>query len=396
MNAKQIIRVLIVVLAALALTSLVAAAEDQPAASVTESEPNNSFATADFIDVYAPDVMSGKINPADDQDYFHVIPDEEDSRFDWVIDIDTDSAASPLDTYICVFDHDRVEVACNDDSDGVDSLLFVTFSEWPTDFYIQVREFHYPNQGGDAYSYKLSVYQPSFVSAATNGTVNGVAFQAADILVYNPARDKWSLFFDASDKGITANTSSIEVDPSGAALVFAKNQVITDVNGNHYTATPYDVVQFTAEQWGAYTFGYFEPALLLDGSAVGLTTAGEKIDALARWWPAGSLLISTTGGANVPATTGGTLKGADEDLLEFHPANGKWSMDFDGSNVPGLGAEDVYAAYEDLFHYDIVILGSGRVAGIPLTQKDILMVEWGYGNVVKGMTFGYKIDAVSK
>ncbi len=396
MNAKQIARVLIVVLAALALTALVAAAQDAPAASVTESEPNNSFATADFIDVYESDVMSGKINPANDQDYFHVIPDEEDSRFDWVIDIDTDSAASPLDTVICVFDHDRVEVACNDDSDGVDSLLFVTFSEWPTDFYIQVREYHYPNEGGDAYSYKLSVYQPRFVSAATNGTINGVAFQAADILVYNPTRDKWSLFFDASDKDITANTSSIEVDPGGAALVFAKNQVITDVNGNRYTATPYDVVQFTAEQWGENTYGYFEPALLLDGSTVGLTTSGEKIDALARWWPDGSLLISTTGGASVPATTGGALKGADEDLLEFHPASGKWSKDFDGSNVPGLAVEDVYAAYEDLFHYDIVILGSGRVAGIPLTQKDILMVEWGYGHVVKGMSFNYKLDAVSK
>lgn len=158
MNRKYLFRVTLISLLLVAITVMAVAAQGMPtapqkaqpaiaergesaspAANVNESEPNNSFATADFIDVYAPDVMSGKINPSDDQDYFHVIPDEEDSRFDWVIDIDTDSAASPLDTYICVFDHDRVEVACNDDSDGVDSLLFVTFSEWPTDFYIQVR-----------------------------------------------------------------------------------------------------------------------------------------------------------------------------------------------------------------------------------------------------------------
>ena len=407
MNAKQIVRVLIVVLAALALTALVAAAQDAPAApqktlpavygrgesaapaaNVNESEPNNSFGTADYIewnDLGGPvDIMAGTINPAGDVDYF-IFEDIGSYGNFYVVDVDASAYGSPLDAYMCAYDHDGNELACNDDSDGLDSLLVVPPVDEDGVFYITVQELNHPNEGGNDYSYRLSVYVPLLLSATAKGSVRGVAFQAADILAFadfGGGNEKWMLFFDASDIGITKNTNSFHLfndypaESVRAAMAFAANQVITDVNGNKYTATPYDVIQFNATRWGPSTSGSFSPSMILDGSTAGLTTSGEKIDAISRYsgnW----LSISTTGAVAVPSVSGGILKGRDEDMVEINLSTRKWSMLFDGSTVPGLGVEDVTAAgsvrttpFDNTL---LVIQGNGVVDGTTLSQKGVYM-----------------------
>lgn len=390
MNAKQIARVVFVVLAALALTALVAAAQDaptapqkalppvyergesaSPAANVNESEPNNTFGTADMIGLF--DVVSGKIGVAGDSDYYHFYEDYMPG-YTTLIDIDAQINGSPLDAYICVYDENFVELACNDDSDALDSMIYISFPDpedtWIIDFYVRVQELNHGNEGGNDYTYTLSNSHPYFVSPVANGTVNGLAFQKGDILArndYNDGSTKWILFFDASDVGITQNTNSIDVTPGGAAMVFQRNQVIPGLG----TVTPYDVVWFHATRWGASTYGFFDDTLLLDGSAVGLSAASEKIDALI-----GSNVISTTGAAAVPAAGGGTLKARDEDLISLNTSTGKWSMYFDGSTVTGLGTEDITAAERASDSVDpwldFVIQGTGNVNGFPVNQKDIV------------------------
>ena len=393
MNVKQIARVIFVVLAALALAALVAAAQDEPAApqkaqpavyergepaspaaNLNESEPNNSFGTADMMGLW--DVMAGKIGVAGDSDYYHIY-DDYMPGYTALIDIDAQINGSPLDAWICVYDENFVELACNDDSDGYDSMNYIAFPDpednWVVDFYVRVQELNHGNEGGND-------SRPYFVSPVGNGTVSGVAFQKGDILArttYNDGTTKWILFFDASDVDITQNINSIDVSPEGAALVFQGNQAIPGLG----TVTPYDVVWFNASQWGPRTNGWFSDTLLLDGSAVGLSAASEKIDALA-----GNNIISTTGAAAVPAASGGTLKARDEDLISLNTSTGKWSMHFDGSTVLGLATEDVTAADRDSSGVDpwldFVIQGSGVLYGHAVNQKDINQCyATGYGTV---------------
>ena len=433
MKTNTVVRVLIVVLATLALTALVAAAQDNPAApgqpvapqkaqaafsersesaapsaAYSESEPNNSFTSADVIDPYV--IVSGVISAPSDLDYFY-IDLEDESLYSFVIDIDAETAGSWLDPFVCIYRHDKVLYACNDDSDGLDSMLYVAVPQEEDDYYITVQDFGYPDfGGGNQYTYTIAVYGPTFISSSVNGSVGWVSFQAADILAYvrwlddgtPDGTDKYVLFFNASDFNITRNLSSFSISPSYAALSFSGNITVKDSNNNNLVVTPYDIVKFNPDQWGPKTKGDFSPNLILDGSAVGLTTAGEKIDAIGIV-ESNRASISTTGAAAVPAAAGGTLKGRDEDLLTVNLSTGKWRMEydysFDGSSVPGLATEDVIAAdfgsVNAVYWLDLVIAGSGVIDGHRVNQKDVFTVEYDYNNLVyKDIRFPFNIDAI--
>lgn len=202
-----------------------------------------------------------------------------------------------------------------------------------------------------------------FLGAASAGTVGGVAFDAADILAYDEDRGAWQLFFDASRVLAPRNVAAFAFDGPDILLVFAANQSIAGAG----TFTPWDVARFSPTALGASTAGSFTWAL--DGSTAGLTTSGEKIDALAVA-PDGRLLISTSGAAAVPGPGGALLKAQDEDVIAFA---GGWSLAFDGSTVVGLAAEDVNGlAIEAAGSLTITILGPFNVGGMAGDGKDVL------------------------
>jgi hypothetical protein len=82
-------------------------------------------------------------------------------------------------------------------------------------------------------------------------------------------------------------------------------------------------------------------SLWLDGSAYGLTTTGENIDAIA-FDNEGRLVISTAGTFTVPGASG-NVKGQDEDLLVLEGT--AWSILFDGSHNAMLAKPDVWGAW---------------------------------------------------
>lgn len=180
-----------------------------------------------------------------------------------------------------------------------------------------------------------------YISSSTNAKVDGLSFRDEDILVYNQSTDQWAIFFDGTDVGVG------NADLDGFALLDDGSILMSfDVPINFPTigmVDDADIVKFTPTQLGPNTSGSF--TLFFDGSAVGLTTGSEDIDALA-YTGDGKLLISTYGTATV-----GALRAQDEDLLRFTPAAlgattaGTWELFFDGSAV-GLttGREDVTAA----------------------------------------------------
>ena len=385
MNVKPLLIAFVIVLLALSSAAL-AAAQDapaapekaaavtelgesaSPAANLSETEWNGSFNQANLIPVGS--VVAGKIRAADDVDYYRVdIPYNTNT----LIDIDAQSVGSPLDARICLYDRNKTEVGCNDDAYGLDPLLFRNMHDpyWGDGgtYFITVQGVNYPAEGGNAFTYKLALYDPLLISATVNGVAGGVSFQKSDILAHYDFADgteKWMLFFDGSDVGITRNVAGLAGSHTCCTdinLVLQANQSLP-VAGVLQTVTPFDVLTFDPGLDGHYgptTVGQFT-GFDYRGNDYGLTLAAEKIDALAvPWW------VSTAG--KTTFASGETV--ADEDISNL----GYGDLYFDGSLVPGLAAEDVCAADYTWGTYYLTILGNGVIDGLNVTQKDIFTVS---------------------
>lgn len=181
--------------------------------------------------------------------------------------------------------------------------------------------------------------QSFYLTLSGGGTVGGVTAEDVDILHFDGAA--WSLFFDASDVGISTSGQDVNdfavVNSNTLLLTFNATIIL-----NGITFDPWDVAQFDATSLGENTAGTF--SMYFDGEDVGLDTTSEVIDALGLL-PDGRILVSTTGSPAVPGLTGLV----DEDILAFTPTglgavtSGAWSLYFDGSDV-GLadsGNEDI-------------------------------------------------------
>ena len=362
-----------------------------PTANVNESESNNSFASADVLNV--GDVISGKINGPGDADYFKV-PVLEWYSAHLLFNIDAQALGSPLDAYLCVYDPNMAPIDCDDDTDGFDSLVFYT-NHYPGNYSYYVKVTDLGGNGGNAYEYRLSVFAPLFVSAAASGlgtgTVAGITFKAADILAhydFGDGTEKWLMFLEAADVGITKNVANITMhEENEVYMVFQVNQPVM-IDGQSIVLTPYHVGRFRATELGRNSAGEFFSAW--DYRPYGLSTASEKFDALTL---NGSVPMFSSVGTTAAPWLG---KAQDEDL--FNCCGENW---FDGTRVSGLKAEDVIAAEwewgEDVFY--LTIAGTGRIDGQNFSQKDIFMVD---GNTYELMGrywngpehhFNYNIDA---
>jgi hypothetical protein len=183
-----------------------------------------------------------------------------------------------------------------------------------------------------------------YISSSDNGTVGGVSFSDEDVLVQDRTTGAWQLYFDGSDVGVSGDVDAFDRLADGSLLLSMEaNATITGLG----TVDGADLVRFVPTSIGATTAGAFE--WYFDGSDVGLTTSGEKLDLVSELAD-GRLLLSTNGQVGVPG-----LIGNDEDLLLFTPTSlgantsGTWTLYFDGSDV-GLTAnpaEDVDATWAD-------------------------------------------------
>lgn len=195
-----------------------------------------------------------------------------------------------------------------------------------------------------------------YLSPTARLTLAGAIYDDEDILTYDEAAGAWNLFFDGSDVGLAkADLNAFEL-LDGGDILLSLDKPLKNLPGlPNVTADDSDILRFTPASTGAATDGTF--AIWFDGSDVGLTTAAEKIDAIA-FTPDGDLVISTGSAATV-AGLAGTLKAADEDLLRFEATSlgsvtaGTWSLYFDSSDVSAkLG--DIVAADIDPATGDIL------------------------------------------
>ena len=208
-----------------------------------------------------------------------------------------------------------------------------------------------------------------YLTSEDDGTIGGVAFKDEDILVYDPANDSWAMYFDGSDVNITDDVYGFTILSDGSILMAFKNPINVPGVG---AVTRNDVVQFFPASLGNNTTGTF--ALVFDGSDVGFTADGEDIDAVGVTAD-GRLVLSTTGSWSVPATGGGTISGADEDLFIFNATSlglhtaGTFELLYDGSDVD-MSSEDVNGTWINPTNGDIFLTTTGDFNAGGLTGKD--------------------------
>ncbi len=158
-----------------------------------------------------------------------------------------------------------------------------------------------------------------------------------DILALDLTTDTSTLYFDGSDVGIgSRDVDAFHLEADGSILLsLGSSSTVPGISG---TVSDADIVRFIPTSLGTTTAGSFE--FYFDGSDVGLTTAGEDIDALSRA-PDGRLVISVLSSYDVPGLTGD-----DEDLLIFTATSlgettaGSWERYLDGSAVGLADAAD--------------------------------------------------------
>lgn len=173
-----------------------------------------------------------------------------------------------------------------------------------------------------------------YLSFARDGEVGGIAYADEDILIYEPQRQRWSLYFDGSDVGLgSADLDAFALLRDGS-LLLSIDKTMGNLGGLG-PVTDADLLRFQPTATGQTTEGSF--SLYADASDVGLEAAAEDIDALAIL-PDGRLLLSTTGNFTVGQRPN-LLRGASQDLLALTltqtGANtaGTLALYLDGSDV---------------------------------------------------------------
>jgi len=354
-------------------------------ANLSESEPNNTFATADVM-AYG-DAMAATISAPGDVDYFKFQildvggPTRPYSADETLINLDAQSIGSPLDTVVTLYNNAGNMIGSNDDTDTSDSLYY--YKLLPGWYYLKVEDYG-NNNGGANYIYNLMVAKILLISAAAanlgTATIDGIPFQSGDILAQtaagNPLQNRWVMFFDVSDLGINKNLDKLATMGNSADILIGF-QVNVTLPGTSIVAKPQDIIRFQPGKYGGTTQGTMYRYLI--GANNGLTTTGEKLDAIGDWMagePGGAVCggypVSTTGAATVNKVGGGTFKAADEDVF-CRTSPGLWNSYFDNSVVTGLAVEDViafdYNEYLEAGYF--VIQGTGKIAGHPVNQKQI-------------------------
>lgn len=203
------------------------------AAVVAETEPNNSAAQAN--DVNLGDQATGAINPAEDVDYFAFTAD---AGTVLNIDVDAQQVGSSLDPTLELFDRDGVtSLRFNDDFDGLDSRIIFTVTVTGR-YFIAIRDF--TRRGGPNFTYRINFAtggvgpgDPTTVFASGFAGPVGVAFDGGgNLFIAEFAANQVSRV--AADGSVTVFARNIP-QPTGLAFDgFGNLLVAAGGDGNVY------------------------------------------------------------------------------------------------------------------------------------------------------------------
>jgi bacillopeptidase F len=189
-----------------------------------------------------------------------------------------------------------------------------------------------------------------YFSTAGNTAVPGVGGTADNADIYSWDGASFARVLDATAVGLPSGANVDGVKVAGSKIYLSFNNAGVAVPGVG-TVQDEDIV--------LYDTGTLAWSLFFDGTAAGLTTDAEDVDAF-DILADGSLIVSTSGNVAVPGLAGPTptTSWADEDVLRCVPttsapiASCTWSVYIDGSDVA------LTAGTEDL---DGVVAGAGKL-----------------------------------
>jgi bacillopeptidase F len=189
-----------------------------------------------------------------------------------------------------------------------------------------------------------------YFSTAGNTAVPGVGGTADNADIYSWDGASFARVLDATAVGLPSGANVDGLKVAGGKFYLSFNNAGVAVPGVG-TVQDEDIV--------VYDTGTLTWSLFFDGTAAGLNTDAEDVDAF-DILADGSLIVSTSGNVAVPGLAGPTptTSWADEDVLRCVPgssapiASCTWSVYFDGSDVAlTAGTEDV----------DGVVAGAGKL-----------------------------------
>jgi len=270
-------------------------------------------------------------------------------------------------------------------------------------YYLQI------TSAASPYALQLHYTQrPIYASFSGAGKLDGVAFKPGDILVYTSLDDTWRMWFRAADYGLSGNLAAFdrqgEYDTS-LYLTYGTAQNVPGVGA----ISPHDVLLYVPGNPEWATDPIWE--LVLDGSQLGLTTAAERLDALAveSYYSTASYHLSTTGNAQLPLG-GGQWHVANNDVMTYwaYWQDGQWLGNFRGllsGPANGLGRANLIGLDVDSDTIYLVFDRGLTVNGLPLGRGDIVACErpnWvttceGFFKVFDASDAGvggYKIDGI--
>lgn len=200
---------------------------------VNESEPNNSAAQADSVNL--GDQGTGAINPADDVDYF-TFTAEAGTVLN--IDVDASQVGSSLDPTLELFDRDGVtSLRFNDDFDGLDSRIIFQVTTSGR-YFIAIRDF--ARRGGPNFTYTINFGtggvgpgDPTTVFASGFGAPVGMAFDdRGNLFIAEFLANQVSRL--ATDGSVTVLARNISL-PAGLAFDGFSNLLVAAAgDGNVY------------------------------------------------------------------------------------------------------------------------------------------------------------------
>lgn len=221
-----------------------------------------------------------------------------------------------------------------------------------------------------------------YLSSPGGGTVEGIAYNDEDVVRYaSAAATKWAMHFDGSAAGLPAAADIDAYDYRyNAATLTARHCMSFDqpvaVPGLG-TVDDSDIVCYRTSTVNNVWI------MLLDGSAFGLTTDGEDIDAI-DILPNNSILVSTLGSFSVPFAGSSPITGNNEDALMWDGS--QFNIYFDGNYSFDLSDDN------NLMNYAQVTTASGVAYLFYSPQK---------AQIIEGVSlapydiFGRRIDGLN-
>jgi hypothetical protein len=195
-----------------------------PAACSDPHEPNDTWAQATSIS-YGTTLSDPEICPAGDVDYYAFSGSAGDTIS---VDIDAQAIGSSLDSYLHLYDTDGVtQLTYNDDDGGLDSYLEYTLPADGT-YYLKVRDYSHPNEGGLDYFYNITlntvgdvgplVYQSHTIDDDTTGQSVG---DGDGIVDCGEAIELYvDLYNQGSSTALTVTSVLTTTDPYVSAFLF--------------------------------------------------------------------------------------------------------------------------------------------------------------------------------